>query len=235
MPADEKKRNQILNDLLKKNDNKHLNIFGRKQIYLVASFNEWMPIELRTNQEIKQLRIKGQEALMQMDDRHRAKLGKSKKKADNEIKFTHFLPPGKHFFYFIYKNEYVFLSPNYDVVRFKGSNALVNTVIIRPRRDEIELVTLGRNILATEEMKFNKDKSVWKTYLEDEPEHLEKCLNQDLEHGKLFRVAKEEYGALRRAILADYMDLKDIFTCLASMSSYPVISWNDYSLFVNRS
>lgn len=56
-----------------------------------------------------------------------------------------------------------------------------------------------------------------------------------MEYGKLFRVAKEEYGALRRAILADYLALKDVFTCLASLSSYPVISWNDYSLFVNRS
>lgn len=161
---DEKKRLQILNDLLKRNDNKHINIFGRKQIYLVASFNEWIPIELRTNQEIKQLRIKGEEALMKMDDRQRAKLGKAKRKQDNEIRFVHYLPPGKHFFYFIYKNEYVFLSPNYDVVRFKGSNALVNSIVIKPRYDQIELVTLGRNIFATEDLKFNKDKSVWKTF-----------------------------------------------------------------------
>lgn len=32
--------------LLKKNDNTHVNIFGRKQIYLVASFNDWVPVEM---------------------------------------------------------------------------------------------------------------------------------------------------------------------------------------------
>lgn len=221
--------------MLKKNDNKHLNIFGRKQIYLVASFNDWVPIEMRTNQEIKQLRIKGETTIKELDDNHRAKLGKSKKKDDNVIRYTNFIPPGKHFFYFIYKNEYVFLSPNYDVVRFKGSKALINTVTILPRIEPLELITLGRNVYANQDLKFNKDKSVWKTYLEDDSEHLERCLAQDLEYGKLFRVAKEEYGALKRAILDNYLDLKDIFTCLAAMSSYPVISWNDYSLFVNRS
>jgi hypothetical protein len=112
-----------------------------------------------------------------MDDRQRAKLGKSKKKDDNIIKFTSYMPPGKHFFYFIYKNEYVFLSPNYDVVRFKGSNALVNTLNIAERINKLDLVTLGRNIYGKEDAKFNKDKSVWKTYLEDEPDHLDKCLN----------------------------------------------------------
>lgn len=84
-----------------------------------------------------------------LDDKQRAKLGKSRKKDENLIRHTHFLPPGKHFFYFVYKNEYIFLSPNFDIVRFKGSNALVNTIQVAPRIEHLELITLGRNIYSS--------------------------------------------------------------------------------------
>lgn len=110
------------------------------------------------------MRIKGEEELLTIEMKARQKLSKAKKKDDNIIKFTDFYPPGKHFFYFVFKNEYVFLSPNYDVVRFKESNAFLNVIIISPRVERLELVTLGRNIYAQQDIRFNKDKSVWKTF-----------------------------------------------------------------------
>jgi len=61
-------------------------------------------------------------------------------------------------------------------------------------------------------MKFNKDKSVWKTFIEDTPDHLMKCLEQDLAWGKISRVAKDDMAALKKAIFADYLTLKNIFT-----------------------
>ena len=102
---------------------------------MVSSFNDWIPIEMRTNHEIRLLRLKGEDTLETMDEKQRAKMGRNKKKEENIIRHVDFMPPGKHFFYFVYKNEYVFLSPNYDVVRFKGSSALVNTLVVKPRQD----------------------------------------------------------------------------------------------------
>jgi len=143
--------------------------------------------------------------------------------------------PGKHYFYFIYQNSYIFLSPNYDVVRFKGTNAFLNTVTVVDRTAALQQVTLGRNVYTTEALKFNKDRSVWKTFTEDTPEHLMACLEKDLSYGKIVRVAKDDYDRLKKTIFKDYLVLKNIFMHLASMSSYPIIGWNDYSLFVTRS
>lgn len=129
----------------------------------------------------------------------------------------------------------MFLSPNYDVVRFKGSNAFMNKITVPKRLERINLFTLGRNLALANDQKFIKEKSVWKTYQDDEPEHLLKCLEQDLAFGKIQRLTKEDFPKLKAALLNDYLQLKNIFTQLAVQSSYPVISWNDYSFFVNRS
>ena len=82
---------------------------------------------------------------------------------------------------------------------------------------------------------YSKSKGVWKDYQEDEPNHLKKCLDQDLQYGKIFKVAKDDYSKLQKAIFSDYLVLKNIFMYLTAKSSYPVIGWNDYSLFVHRS
>lgn len=101
--------------------------------------------------------------------------------------------------------------------------------------EQINLFTLSRNLISSNALPFNKERSVWRQFQDDDNSHLMKCLEQDLEYGKLFRVAKDEYDALKRAIFNDYLALKDIFTALSTNSSYPTLSWNDYSLFVNRS
>lgn len=234
-PPEQKLRDDMLQQLLDKNVNKHLNLFGRKQIYVCASFNEWMPIEMQTTAEIKQRKDKHEDTLKEMDPKKLAKLAKSKKKEENMIQFCNFVPPGRHYFYFMYQNQYLFLSPNYDVVRFKKTNVFLNQVMVHERNEGLKQVTLQRSVYTTEALKFDKSKSIWKNYQEDEPDHLKKCLDQDLQYGKLFRVAKEDYGLLQKTLFGDYLVLKNIFMYLAAKSSYPVIGWNDYSLFVNRS
>lgn len=92
----------------------------------------------------------------------------------------------------MFKNEYIFLSPRFDIVRFKGSKVLVNRMSVKERKEEINLVTLGRNIITLEEAKFIKAKSVWKNFQEDDPEFLMKMLEQDLAFGKIFRLTKSE-------------------------------------------
>ena len=90
----------------------HKNVFGRDEVYLVASFNEWQPIALQTTHEIKTKRSKGADLetwLAKLTDKTKLK---SKKDSENVIQYTNYIPPGKHFFYYVFKNEYIFLSPS---------------------------------------------------------------------------------------------------------------------------
>lgn len=90
-------------------------------------------------------------------------------------------------------------------MRFKNTNVFLNKIKVSDRTSALQQVTLGRNVYTTEAAVFDKDKSVWKTYIEDTPDHLLKCLEQDLKWGKLFRVAKDDYAGLKKAILGDYL------------------------------
>ena len=101
---------------------------------------------------------------------------KSKKKEENIVQYTNYVAPGKHFFYFMFKNQYIFLSPKYDIVRFKGTNVFINTIIVKERKKELQKVTLGKNEYVTEQVKFNKAKSVFNKFQEDTPEFLWKML-----------------------------------------------------------
>lgn len=79
---------------------------------------------MQTVYEIKQLRNRAQE-LTDMAPEQRHKL-KSKKKDDNVVQYGLFVPPGRHFFYMIYQDKHNFLSPHFDIVRFKGTNVFLN-------------------------------------------------------------------------------------------------------------
>ena len=55
---------------------------------------------------------------------------------DNDLyRYSNFIPPGKHYFYFIKNNQYYFLSPRYEIVRFKGTHLFLNQMIIQPRQE----------------------------------------------------------------------------------------------------
>jgi len=61
MNLKDKERLTIMQGFLEKNIKQYVNIFGRKQIFIVASFNDWVPVEMNTQQEIKQRKAKGAE------------------------------------------------------------------------------------------------------------------------------------------------------------------------------
>lgn len=151
--------------------------------------------------------------------------------------FTDFIPPGKHFFYFIYKKEYVFLSPKYDVVRFKGTNVFLNQVFVKERTSELQQVTLDRKYDVAEQAVFIKEKSVFKTFLEDTDDYLKKMLEQDLAYGKISRMTKKEEDAkaVKDLLFIYYMRIKNIFLHIASTSQYPCMGLNDFTIFCHRS
>ena len=112
----------------------------------------------------------------------------SKKPVENIISYTYYVPPGKHYFYYIQKSDHIFLSPKYDIVRFKGTNVFLNQIRVKEREKELAQVTLGRNVYTQEQAKFNKEKSVWRDFQEDTDEFLRKMLMQDVEYGKLLKI-----------------------------------------------
>jgi len=48
MDLKDKEKLKIMQGFLEKNVKQYVNIFGRKQIFLVASFNDWVPVEMNT-------------------------------------------------------------------------------------------------------------------------------------------------------------------------------------------
>lgn len=125
-----------MNSALKRNcpDNKK-NDFDKDKVFFVASFNDWLPVELKSLFEIKLKKNKGkdfQKFLAESRQKNPAAL-EPKKKEEGILQYTNYIPTGKHFFYFMYQDQYIFLSPRYDIVRFKGSNVFLNKVTIKER------------------------------------------------------------------------------------------------------
>lgn len=49
---------------------------------------------------------------------------------DNIVQlYSNYVAPGTHFFYFVKQNGTIFLSPKYDIVRFKTTNVFLNRMI----------------------------------------------------------------------------------------------------------
>ena len=64
---------------------------NKQDIYIVGSFNDWMPVKLKTQRELTMEKINPDEPIP-----------KSTFVIDNHI-FVHanYMPPGKHYFYFV--------------------------------------------------------------------------------------------------------------------------------------
>lgn len=63
------------------------------------------------------------------------------------------------------------------MVRFKGTNVFLNTCIIKERTVELAQANVKRDELETERLKFNKERSIWRDFVEDTPEMLAKMLD----------------------------------------------------------
>ena len=76
------------------------------------------------------------------------------------------MPPGKHYFYFIYDRKFVFLSPMYEINRYKGTNVFLNSFTVQKRKVELERFFAGgsKNASNIEMKEFKYEKSVFRTY-----------------------------------------------------------------------
>ena len=91
---------------------------------------------MKTGFEMKLERAKG-ENLQSFLEQNKEKKLLSSQKMDNVMQFSNFMPPGRHFFYFIYDRKFIFVSPNYDIVRYKGTKVFLNQITVPPRREPL--------------------------------------------------------------------------------------------------
>jgi len=115
---------------------------------MCASFNDWIPVEMKSLHEVKTEKEKGNQLrdfIKKCKRENTPELLESTKAPLNIIQNTQILPPGKHYMYFIYNRKHIFLSPGHSIVRFKGSNVYLNQVIVTQRHaDELKKVTIKR-------------------------------------------------------------------------------------------
>lgn len=108
-----------------------------KEIYFVSSFNDWMPMRMKTIRTLNLERFPTD--TLQID------IPRSVFMLDNTILlYSSMVPPGNHFFYFVAERGRIFLSPKYDVVRFKNTNIFLNRLIVQRRLEDIETVHFAK-------------------------------------------------------------------------------------------
>ena len=89
-------------------------------------------------------------------------------------------------------------------------------------------------MVENEDKRFYKEKSVFKPWKEETDETLKKMFESDMSYSKLHRIMKnneDEMTEVKDTLFSYYKQLKNIFLLYASISTYPVISWNDFTNF----
>ena len=104
---------------------------------------------------------------------------------DNKLMmFANYMAPGRHYFYFVTESGTIFLSPNYQIVRFKTTNVFLNQVQVRPRTMDFDSVNVVRGG-DEEEQIFIKDRSIFRDFKDDTKKYLQKVFDQDMHYTKL--------------------------------------------------
>lgn len=127
---------------------------------MVTSFNDWMPQRMKT---MRQLQL---EKFPVLDEEA---VPKNVLNLDNTVQlYANMIPPGTHFFYFVKDHGSIFLSPKYEVVRFKNTNIFLNRIVVKRRIKDLDTVHIARNENADEAV-FMKDRSVFRDFIENTP------------------------------------------------------------------
>ena len=85
--------------------------------------------------------------------------------------------------------------------------------------------------------KFDKLRSVFRNFREDTEEVLRKMFELDFASSKISRIIKnndDELGQVREIFWANYSKLKQTYLTLILTSEYPIITWNDFTIFCNK-
>lgn len=185
-----------------------------------------MPVQLKTKRELTFEKLNPDEPIP-----------KATFVLDNWIKiFANYVPPGLHYFYFVYEEGKIFLSPQYEICRFKTTKVFLNRITVKQRVfdfDAVHMVKGGDD----EEAVFMKDRSVFKDFKDDNKPFLKKCFDQDIEYSKIIRVVKndvDQFEDIKDILFKHYARLNNIFLYYIGISSFPVISMNDFTSWSNK-
>ena len=174
-----------------------------------------------------------EEVYVTIDKDEESKYNKEKFKVESNYNYFNFLPSGKHYFYFIKQGKYYCLSERYKIGRFKNTNLFMNEVEVDERRWCITDIQVQRVDSTADEYRFDKARSVFRTFREETEELLRKMFEMDIGYSKIHRVIKNNEFQLQtvKAILwQNYARIKNIFLTCTTNSEYPVISWNDFTI-----
>ena len=136
-----------LQKLLEKNAPRTRSVFQRRQVHICASFNDWVPAELKTGHELKLERKKGEQLQAYLQKEGKQAL-RSPKDELNILQYASVIPAGRHFFYFIFDRRYICLSASHPIARFKDSNVFLNELTVTHRKEPLQSVKLQKRFAA---------------------------------------------------------------------------------------
>lgn len=155
---------------------------------------------------------------------------------DSESVCAAMIPPGQHFFYFVRDQGTIFLSPKFDIVRFKSTNVFLNRVRVEKRLEDIEAVYTAKDG-EEDEAVFMKDRSVFKLYREDSQIFLSQCFEEDIQFSKIIKTiskkadVENEFADIKDKLFEHYVRIINVFDYYSGISNYPTISMNDFTSF----
>ena len=148
----------------------------------------------------------------------------------NKYEFSGILPPGLHRFWFIKNASEVCVTKQLSRRNWNGIK--VNEINIALRNYDLEPIVEERKITNL----FDKNKSVFKSFIEDNDENRKIMFNNDKKHLKLSRIIKDEVilNDVYNTLLNNFAVIKEIFDATCAASNYPNIGWLDFSNFCDK-
>ena len=127
------------------------------------------------------------------------------------------------------------LSSELPIVRYEGSNVFLNEITVESRQGLPPAAKLKRSAKNknAQDGVFRKERSIFKTYQEDDDDFVARMMKADLKYSKLprflDRTERSNSENCMDLIQSNYKALKDIFQFyVANSKSYPRMNVQDF-------
>lgn len=129
------------------------------------------------------------------------------------------------------------LNKKYNISKFKEcKNIWLNYIQVEKDFSRVQLLFEKQKKKITERQDDIRDFYLYKNWRQDDESTLRKMFDSDWGYTKIFRVIKgndKELNKVKKVLWKYFPKLKELFTLESGMSSYPCISWNDFTAFCN--
>ena len=158
-------------------------------------------------------------------------------KKETAFNSAKFMPSGRHYFYFVKGGRYFCLSERYPVKRFKKTNLYMNEIYLPARTWHISDFNIGEVLGVRKAQKFDISKSVFRTFKLENDELIKKMFDLDFKYCKVRKMFKNnvaECDSIEAVLWKHFIKIKNVFLTAIINSEYPVVSWNDFTIFCNK-